>query len=138
MGGSFEGDVYQDIFFENPMGNKNNWVVLQLEGVNANKAAIGARLDAEIEENGKTRHVFEMVTTGASFGGNSLQVEMGLGQAKEIKSLTVTWPTKKTEKQVFQSLPINKAYHLKEGGQPEPIPYNTVPFEKKSAEHHHH
>jgi hypothetical protein len=138
MGGSFESDVYQDIFFENPMGNKNNWVVLQLEGVNANRAAIGARLDAEIEENGKTRHVYEMVTTGASFGGNSLQVEMGLGQAKEIKSLTVTWPTKKTEKQVFQNIAINKAYHLKESGQPELIPYNTVPFEKKSTEHHHH
>ena len=137
MGGSFEGDVYQDIFFENPMGNKNNWIVLQLEGVTANRAAIGARVDAELEENGQTRHVHEMVTTGASFGGNSLQLEMGMGQAKEIKSLTVTWPSKKAQKQVFQNIAINKAYHLKEGEQLENIPYNAVPF-AKNAEHHHH
>ena len=136
MGGSFEGDLYQDIFFENPIGNKNNWVVLKLEGVTANRMAIGARVDAEVEENGKPRHIHEMVTTGASFGGNSLQVEMGLGQAKEIKSLTVTWPSRKAAKQTFKNVTINQAYYLKEGGQLETMPYNTVPFEKK--EHHHH
>jgi len=137
MGGSFEGDVYQDIFFENPLGNKNNWIVLNLEGVTANRAAIGARVDAEIEEDGITRHVHEMVTSGASFGGNSLQLEMGMGQAKAIKLLTVTWPNKKSDKQVFQNVAVNSAYHLKEGGQLENIPYNTVPF-AKNAEHHHH
>jgi len=136
MGGSFEGDIYQDIFFENPIGSKNNWVVLKLEGVTANRMAIGARVDVEVEENGKSRHIYEMVTTGASFGGNSLQVEMGLGQAKAIKSLTVTWPSRKAEKQTFQNININQAYHLKEGGQLEALPYNTVPFVKK--EHHHH
>ncbi len=137
MGGSFEGDIYQDIFFENPLGSKNNWVVLKMEGVTANRAAIGARIDAEIVENGQTRHVHEMVTTGASFGGNSLQVEMGLGQAKEIKSLTVTWPSKKAAKQVFQNIAINKAYYLKEGGQLELVPYDPVPFAKNESPHHH-
>jgi len=136
MGGSFEGDVYQDIFFENPIGNKNNWIVLKLEGVTANRMAIGARVDAEIEENGKSRHVYEMVTTGASFGGNSLQLEMGMGQAKEIKSLTVTWPSKKAAQQNFEHIAINQAYHLKEGGQLSSIPYTTVPFQKMEHQHH--
>jgi len=136
MGGSFEGDIYQDIFFENPMGSKNNWVVLKLEGVTSNRSAIGARIDAEVEENGRPRHIYEMVTTGSSFGGNSLQVEMGLGQAKDIKSLTVNWPSRKASQQNFQNIGINQAYHLKEGGQLESISYINVPFEKK--EHHHH
>src|SRR5690606_18429833 len=32
LGGAFEGDVYGDAFFENPVGNKKNWVTLILEG----------------------------------------------------------------------------------------------------------
>ena len=136
MGGSFEGDIYQDLFFENPIGNKNNWMVLKLEGVTSNRMAIGARVDVEVEENGKTRHIYDMVTTGSSFGGNSLQLEMGLGQAKIIKSITVTWPSRTAVRQSFVHLPVNQAYHLKEGEQLESVPYTAVPFQK--MEHHHH
>ena len=118
------------------MGNQNNWVVVKLEGVTANKMALGARVDVEIEENGQTRHVYEMVTSGASFGGNSLQLEIGLGKAKEIKTLNVFWPDKQLSKQTFQHLTINKAYQIKQGDEPKAIDYSPVPFSKEA--HHHH
>ncbi|HJW31448.1 MAG TPA: CRTAC1 family protein, partial [Saprospiraceae bacterium] len=136
MGGSFEGDAYTDMFFENPMGNKNHWIVLKLEGVTANRMAIGARVEVEIEEKGKARKIYEMVTTGASFGGNSLQLEIGLGQATKVNSLRILWPSRTAGGQVFQQVELDKAYHLKEGGALEPVPYTPEPFQK--MEHHHH
>ena len=138
MGGSFEGDIYQDIFFENPIGQDNHWIVLKLEGVTSNKSAIGARVDLEIEEDGQVRHVHEMVTSGASFGGNSLQLEIGVGKATEIKSLTVFWPDNEKTKQVFQNIAVNKAYHLKEGDTPKEISYPKTPFAKQAHQHQHH
>jgi hypothetical protein len=40
-----------------------------------------------------TRDVIEFVGTNASFGGNSLQCELGLGAATRIVALEVFWPT---------------------------------------------
>lgn len=136
MGGSFEGDVYQDLFFENPIGNKNNWVVLKLEGTSANRLAIGSSVDIEVEENGTTRHIYQTVSTGSSFGGNSLQLETGLGRATKIKSVTVIWPSRTSKTQVYENLDINSAYLLKEGSEAELLSYTPVPFQKQSAHHH--
>jgi len=137
MGGSFEGDVYQTIFFENPLPHDNHWIVLRLEGVKSNRMAIGARVEVDIFEYGKTRKIYEMVSTGASFGGNSLQMEIGLGKAEYIANLKVTWPSKKSEVQEFQRVDLDKAYFLKEGSTLQSIDYDYVPF-KKDGEHHQH
>lgn len=138
MGGSFEGDLYQDLFFENPVGNKNNWVVIKLEGITANTAAIGARVELEIDDNGKTRKIFDMVSTGSSFGGNSLQMEIGLGTSFMIKKLTIHWPSKKTYPQEFENVEGNSAYHIKEGGILKKLDYIYIPFKKDAASAHHH
>ncbi len=116
MGGSFEGDVYQSIFFENPMPHDNHWIVLKLEGVTSNRMAIGARVEIEIAEGGKTRKIYEMVSPGSSFGGNSLQMEIGLGKArKSIRSAKIYWPVKDVinARYSISGLMLNKAYHIK-------------------------
>jgi hypothetical protein len=136
MGGSFEGDVYETIFYENPLPHDNHWIVLRLEGVKSNRMAVGARVEAEINEDGKTRKIYEMVSTGASFGGNSLQVELGVGKASIISKLKITWPSKNNPVQEFMQVEVDKAYFLKEGGRLEPVPYDYVPF-KKNEEHQH-
>lgn len=138
MGGSFEGDVYESLFFENPMPHDNNWIVLRLEGGTSNRSAIGARVEAEIIENGKTRKVYETVSTGSSFGGNSLQVEMGLDKAETITNLKITWPVKNNSVQEFKNVEANKAYSLKEGGTLETVGYEYVPFKKDGGMHHQH
>jgi hypothetical protein len=136
MGGSFEGDVYQSIFFENPMPLENHWIVLRLEGTESNRMAIGARVEIEITGTGKTRKIYEMVSPGSSFGGNSLQLEMGLGKAESINKVKIYWPNKMKTVQEFTSLERNKAYHIKEGGQPVLLEYTTVPFQKEGGHHH--
>ncbi|HZV70335.1 MAG TPA: CRTAC1 family protein [Saprospiraceae bacterium] len=137
MGGSFEGDVYETIFFENPMPRENHWITLRLEGKESNRLALGARVEAEITENGKSRNVCSMVSTGSSFGGNSLQLEMGLGKATMINNLKVTWPSKNRNVQDFKNIEINKAYFLKEGGTLEPVAYQYIPFKKEGMHHQH-
>ena len=137
MGGSFEGDVYQTIFFENPMPHENHWIILRLEGVNSNRMALGARVEIEIMENGKPRKIHEMVSTGASFGGNSLQLEIGLGKAEKISTLKIAWPTDKNRIQEFKDVELNKAYDLKEGDTLKPVEYHYVPFKKDGEQHQH-
>ena len=136
MGGSFEGDVYQSIFFENPMPHDNHWIVIKLEGVASNRMALGARVELEIVEGGKTRKIYEMVSPGSSFGGNSLQMEIGLGKAESIRSAKIYWPDKKRTVQEVTGLSLDKAYHLKEGSEPVLVEYAMTPF-KKEAGHHH-
>ena len=75
-----------------------------------------ARVELEIDENGKTRKLFYMVSTCSSFGGNSLKLEIGLGSSFMIKKLTIHWPSKKTYPQEFENVEGNRAYHIKEGG----------------------
>ncbi|MBK7268924.1 MAG: ASPIC/UnbV domain-containing protein [Flavobacteriales bacterium] len=55
-----------------------------------------------------------MVSTGASFGSESLQQEIGLGRAERIDQVEVTWPGNRG-KQVFTGLSMDKTYSIVEG-----------------------
>ena len=116
LGGAYEGDIYGDALFLNPYGNKKNWVTLQLEGTTSNKMAIGARVKVVTQKaNGQENSIYKTVSTGGSFGGNSLQLEIGLDDAKLIKSIEVTWPNKAQTKTIVKNIAINKFYKLVEG-----------------------
>ncbi len=116
LGGAYEGDVYGDALFLNPYGNQKNWVTLQLEGTTSNKMAIGARVKVVTQKaNGQENSIYKIVSTGGSFGGNSLQLEMGLDDAKLIKSIEVVWPNKAQTKTTVENIAINKFYKLVEG-----------------------
>lgn len=109
LGGAYEGDNYPNVCFENPTF-ENNWVILNLEGVQSNRSAIGTKLKLDLD-NG--RSIFYSINTGGSFGANSLQSEIGLGQSKLIQTLTIIWPNSET--QIYKSVGVNKKYKLIEG-----------------------
>ncbi len=138
MGGSFEGDIYQNIFFENPIGQNNKWIILRLEGVQSNRKAVGARVEIEITEGAVSRKIYGMVSPGSSFGGNSLQLEIGLGQAAKIISARIFWPGKNKTPQVLSNLVINKVYDVKEGQDPKLVDHKYVPFKKEMHGGHQH
>jgi len=106
MGGAHEGDIYQNQLLVNPMTG-NNWINIELVGVQSNKKAIGAEVFLETS-NGQKIH--RVVSTGASFGGNSLALEIGLGSAESIVSISVKWPASETL-QKFETIAINQ--HIK-------------------------
>lgn len=138
LGGSFEGDVYQSVLFENPNANGNHWIVLRLEGVKSNRKAIGARVEVEITEQGQSRKIWEMVSPGSSFGGNSLQLEIGLGKAEKINRVTIYWPVKDVAPQEISGLYLDKAYSIKEGNPAQEVAYAYRAFAKGSTTAHQH
>lgn len=130
MGGAFEGDVFGNSLFLNPIGNNSAWLTLLLEGRKANRSAIGARVLVNVADpNGKIRSVSRSVTTGSSFGGNSLRLEIGLGEASEIKEVYVAWPSQEKAVEVFSGISLNQTVKLVEGsGKPEPLTFKHFNF----------
>jgi hypothetical protein len=118
LGGAYENDVFSDALFLNPYGNQLNWVTLKLEGTTANRAAIGAKVQLSITtKNGQKREIYRWVNQGGSFGGNSLQLEIGLEDAQNINEIEVTWPNVTQSKVTFENVEMKQFYLIKEGAE---------------------
>ena len=115
MGGAYEGDVFWNALFENP-GNHNAWLKLRLEGRDANRSAIGARVRVQFETPAGLRDVFHTVSSGGSFGATTFRVELGLGEATSIVSVIIHWPAPGGV-QTIQGLQLNRHYTIIEGEQ---------------------
>jgi hypothetical protein len=113
VGGAYDGDVFQSALFENP-GHGNHWITLRLVGVKSNRAAIGARIKVTVEGVTGPREIHATVSSGSSFGGSTLQQEIGLGQAMRIRNVEITWPTT-GEQQVFENVALDRAFEIREG-----------------------
>jgi hypothetical protein len=121
MGGAYEGDVYPNALFRNP-GHGRRWVTLVLEGVEANRSAIGARIAVRVAEPaasssggpGGERTIYATVGTGGSFGSSSLAQEIGLGDATSIHDITILWPGS-GRRQVLTDVPMDVALRVVEG-----------------------
>jgi hypothetical protein len=121
MGGAFEGDVAPNALFENP-GYGNEWITLRFIGARSNRAAIGARIRVIVETATGVRDVYTVVSAGGSFGANSLQQEIGLGDATAIREVTVKWPVTGSI-DTYRNLAMREVYTLREG---DPTPTRVV------------
>ena len=116
LGGAYEGDVFGDALFENPIGNKKSWVTLILEGTTSNKDAIGARIKITTKQkNGNDQVFYRMVSTGGSFGASSIQQEIGLDNAVSIKEIEIKWPNAAQSVEVFKDVEPNRFVKITEG-----------------------
>ncbi len=138
MGGEVEGDVFRNLLFENPVGNKNNWINIVLEGRKSNRSAIGAKIIITIEENNKERKIYNTVDSGASFGGNSLMAEIGLSQANVIKQLEVKWPYHTKQSSIFKNIDVNQTIKIVEGENIQKLKLDKLSFKKDIKPHHGH
>jgi len=110
--------------FENN-GNTNNWVEMDLVGVQSNRSAIGAiiRLDATI--NGQSVSLMRDVSGQTGFGGqSSLRVHFGLGDATTVESVNIHWPGSGNTS-VSNNLSVNQVYTFTEGQNPNNPPVAT-------------
>ncbi len=79
----------ENLFFINN-GTDNNWAEFKLIGNLSNKSAIGTRV--ELKANGVWQS--KEVNSQSGFGGqNSILVHFGLGNAENIDSLKILWPS---------------------------------------------
>ncbi len=115
MGGAYEGDVYSNLLYENPIGNQNNWINIKLIGEKSNTSAIGAKIVITITENGKQRKIYHNVGYDASFGGNSLLAELGVGSAMKVDKIEVLWPIAELTTSSFDDVDINQNIVIHEG-----------------------
>jgi hypothetical protein len=113
MGGAFPGDTYQSVLYQNPL-HGNNWVTLELEGVETNRAAFGARICVTVNGAEGKRRIYRTVGYGSSFGGNPWQQHIGLGKNAVIEEIEVKWPASgKIES--FHNVRVDQRYRLREG-----------------------
>ena len=112
-GGAFEGDTFPNALYLNP-GHGNRWLTLRLEGVTSNRAAIGARIRVTAVTPDGDREIHVTVGAGGSFGGSSLQQEIGLGAATAVRRVAVTWPAT-GETDVYANVALDRAYRVREG-----------------------
>ena len=113
MGGAFPGDGFGNVLYENP-GLGNRWITIRLVGVQSNRSAIGARIRADVVEDGAGRSIYRHVNSGGSFGANPLRQTIGLGAATRIERLEVLWPTT-GETQIFRDVPADQIIDIVEG-----------------------
>ena len=140
MGGSYEGDIYHNIFYENPLRGENNWITIRLEGTKANRSAIGARIKLDYLEDGEIKSIHRTISIGSSFGGNSLQEEIGINKGSSISKISIKWPDNEGSTEVFLNPPLNKIIYIKQGTQIfEAIDVKMLKFNKISnSEGHAH
>lgn len=131
LGGAFEGDLFQNVYFDNPI-NDNNWIVIELKGNRTNTSAIGTKICVRLEGG---RQIFATVNTGGSFGSNSLQAELGIGGAEKIESIEVFWQN--SPNQIIRNVLPNNKYRITEGSNvAEKRNYKVLDFVKDSGPEH--
>ncbi len=114
MGGAYKGDSYTSSLYVNPGQNYNNWIGIKLNGVKGNRAAIGSHIKLTFNENGKQRSVYKDVNSGGSFGSSPLRQEIGIGIAKIIDDMDITWAGSHTV-QHFKNVLPNQFLQITEG-----------------------
>ncbi len=136
MGGAHDGDGFWNVLFENP-GHGNAWVSLDLEGVAANRAAVGARVKVVARTPGGERTIHSTVSSGGSFGASSLRQEIGLGDATGIVAVEIRWPGS-DETQKIEGLELGRFYKIRQGSEPVPLALESFALVGDGEAEHHH
>jgi enediyne biosynthesis protein E4 len=100
------------VLLRNNAAKGRNWLGLQLEGVTANRDAIGTRLTWRA--GGKTRR--RLKNSGGSYlSSHDPREVLGLGDAAKLDELMIEWaaPSKRVDK--FTNVPVNRYIRIVEG-----------------------
>lgn len=112
--GGMPGDKGYNVLFQNP-GSGRHWLKIKLVGTKTNRAAIGARIQVDLQgPDGKMRSIHRMVGTNGSFGGNSLVEFVGLLDVRSASRIVVSWPASKST-QTFRDVPGDQEIVITEG-----------------------
>jgi len=134
LGGAYEGDTFTNVLFDDD-SNTNKWITINLEGLDKNVDAIGARVIISTS----IGQIHRVVCTGGSFGSNPLRLEIGLGDCDPYVDILVMWPDKKRSKTKLSGIATNKAYHIKQSDNSiETLSIKSFKFNSMSGGHHHH
>jgi hypothetical protein len=97
------------LVFENHMPRKH-YLDIRLRGTVSNRSAIGARIVAQV--GGRTL-VREFYPANSFMSQSPREAHVGLGDATQVDSLTVTWPSGSAS--VFRNIPADRLAVVVEG-----------------------
>jgi hypothetical protein len=138
LGGAVEGDWYPNALFLNP-GHGKRWLTLELQGVSANRSAIGARITVEVDTPAGPRSIHHLVGSGGSFGASSLRAEIGLNDATALRGIEIRWPgSGAVDRLTTEDLALDGAYRVSEGGAVEAMALAPIPMPEPGATHGGH
>ena len=111
--GDYDNDGDVDIFIvnnhaqpallRNDGGNRNNWLHVELIGTNANRNAVGAKIEVKTVNQTQMREIY----AGDSYMSfNSFVAEFGVGSAIQAESVQVIWSNGDT--QTLFNIPVNQ------------------------------
>ena len=95
----------------NDVGNRQNWLGVELVGRESNRGGIGARL--HLAAGGKVQ-VRDIISGSSFLSGEDPRAHFGLGQIEMVDSLQVCWPSGAV--QVLKNLRINQYLVVEEDG----------------------
>lgn len=88
-------------------GNGNAWFELECIGLQSNKSAIGARIKLSATIFNRVVHQYREINTQSGHNGqNMLTAHFGLGDATNIDSIRIDWPSGNVD--VYKNISINK------------------------------
>jgi hypothetical protein len=136
MGGAYEADRAYSALYENP-GSLFRSIGLELEGVKANRSAVGARVAISLATPRGTRTLHRVVSSGGSFGAGPFRLEVGVGDARSVTSVEVRWPGSGLV-QTFRGFATGKRYRLKEGAEaPQLVERPAFKLSRTVGDHKH-
>ncbi len=98
---------------KNLVGEKRNWLAVELTGTKSNRDAVGARVTLKVGGKQQMREV----VLGDGYGSqNSLRQYFGLDRATVVGELTIRWPRSGIV-QTFHDVPANRIVQVTEGRQ---------------------
>ncbi len=117
------GDGYLDVvltenggparLLRNDGGTGNNWIRLVLEGdgENSNRSAIGAHVTVEAGGLVQRR---EVLSGRGYLSQSELPLTFGLGRAEKVDRVTIRWPGRNAGKQVLTALEVNRVHRIRQ------------------------
>ena len=117
--GDYDNDGDVDIFIvnnhaqpallRNDGGNRNNWLHVELSGTNANRNAVGAKIQVKTTNQTQIREIY----AGDSYMSfNSFIAEFGVGSATQVESVQVIWSNGDT--QTLHNIPANQRIRVRQ------------------------
>ncbi|MFN4255411.1 MAG: FG-GAP-like repeat-containing protein [Saprospiraceae bacterium] len=114
------------LYKNNSSENGNHWLVVECTGTTSNRSAIGAKVWVKATIGGQSVTQLREISAQSGYcGQNQLAPHFGLGDATQVESLTVQWPS--GLEQVFGNIAANQYIQIVEGQgvsglQPQPVP----------------
>ena len=101
------------VLYRNNLGNRQNWLEIDLVGTSVNKQAVGSEVRIELPAGTKQlRHVM----AGSAYASQSgPRLYFGLGKATSIAKVTVDWKGPGARQEVFENVKVNQRVKIVQG-----------------------